>query len=71
MIVERKIINPWQWQDQFGFVWANDISGAKRILFLSGQASVDAEGRPVHLGDMRAQINQAFDNLDRLKQCWP
>lgn len=62
--MERKIINPWEWQDQFGFVQANDISGAQRVLLCSGQTSVDAEGRPVHPGDMPAQITQTLDNLE-------
>ena len=62
--MERKIINPWEWQDQFGFVQANDISGAQRVLLCSGQTSVDAEGRPVHPGDMPAQITQTIDNLE-------
>ena len=64
MKVERKIINPWEWQDQFGFVQANDISGAQRVLLCSGQTSVDAEGRPVYPGDMPAQITQTLDNLE-------
>ncbi len=62
--MERKIINPWEWQDQFGFVQANDISGAQRVLLCSGQTSVDADGRPVHPGDMPAQITQTLDNLE-------
>jgi enamine deaminase RidA (YjgF/YER057c/UK114 family) len=62
--MEQRIINPWKWQDQFGFVQANEISGGQQILYCAGQASVDAEGRPAHEGDMRAQINQALDNLE-------
>jgi enamine deaminase RidA (YjgF/YER057c/UK114 family) len=62
--VERRIINPWTWQDQFGYVQANDISGAQRTLFLAGQTSVDEEGRPIHPDDMAAQIAQALDNLE-------
>ena len=62
--MERKVINPWTWQDQFGYVQANDISGAQRVLFCSGQTSVDAEGSPVHPGDMRAQTGQVLDNLE-------
>jgi len=26
--MERRIINPWTWQDALGFVQANDVSGA-------------------------------------------
>lgn len=64
--MEKRIVNPWQWQDPFGFVQANDINGAQRILFCSGQVSVDSNGHPVHAGDMAAQINQAFDNLETI-----
>ena len=62
--MERKIINPWKWQDQYGFVQANEVSGAQRVLYCSGQVSVDAEGAPLHPGDMRAQITQALNNVD-------
>lgn len=62
--MEKKIVNPWTWQDTFGFVQANDVSEAKRILFCSGQVSVDDKGVPIHAGDMAAQIHQAFDNLE-------
>jgi len=62
--VERRIVNPWGWQDQFGFVQANQVSGAQGMLVCAGQTSVDGEGRPMHPGDMRAQVNQALDNLE-------
>jgi enamine deaminase RidA (YjgF/YER057c/UK114 family) len=62
--MERRIINPWTWQDQLGYVQANEVSGTQRTLFLAGQASVDEEGRPVHPEDMGAQLTQAIDNLE-------
>ena len=62
--MERRAINPWAWQDQFGFVQANDLSGVNRVLLCAGQTSVDDEGNPVHVGDMAGQINQALDNLE-------
>ena len=62
--MDRRIINPWTWQEQFGFVQATEISGAQRTIFCAGQVSTDDEGRPVHPEDMRAQINQALDNLE-------
>lgn len=62
--MERRIINPWTWQDHFGYVQANEITGAGRILFCSGQPPVDAEGRPTSPGDMRAQCRQALANLE-------
>ena len=62
--MERRIINPWTWQDQFGFVQANEVRGEQRTLICSGQTSVDADGGPVHVGDMAGQISQALDNLE-------
>jgi enamine deaminase RidA (YjgF/YER057c/UK114 family) len=66
--MERRDINPWTWQDQFGFVQAAEVSGAGRVLVCSGQTSVDADGNPVHAGDMRAQCLQALDNLETVLQ---
>ena len=62
--MERRIINPWTWQDQLGYVQANEVSGAQRTLFLAGQVSVDEEGRPLHPDDMGAQLAQVLDNLE-------
>ena len=62
--MERRIVNPWTWQDQLGFVQANEISGIERVLVCAGQTSVDANGQPLHDGDMGAQVGQALDNLE-------
>jgi enamine deaminase RidA (YjgF/YER057c/UK114 family) len=62
--MERRTVNPWTWQDQFGFVQANLASGVERVLVCSGQTSVDADGQPMHDGDMGAQVMQALDNLE-------
>ncbi len=57
-------INPWSWQDKFDYAQAVEVCGAKRQLFLAGQAAVNAEGLPQHAGDMTAQLELAFDNLE-------
>ncbi len=62
--MERRIVNPWTWQDQLGYVQANALSGMERVLVCAGQTSVDAEGQPLHEGDMGAQVGQALDNLE-------
>ena len=62
--MERRIVNPWTWQDALGFVQANQVTGAERTLICSGQTSVDANGAPLHAGDMTAQIVQALENLE-------
>ncbi len=62
--MERRTVNPWTWQDNFGFSQAIEASGAQRTIFCAGQTSTDDEGTPVHPEDMRAQITQAMDNLE-------
>ena len=62
--MERQIINPWTWQDEFGYVQANLVSGAQRTLYCSGQAANDASGAAVLAGDIRGQIGLALDNLE-------
>jgi enamine deaminase RidA (YjgF/YER057c/UK114 family) len=62
--VERNVINPWTWQDQFGFVQANQVSAVDQVLMCSGQTSMDDDGNPLHRGDMVAQASKAVDNLE-------
>lgn len=60
----HRVVSPWTWQDAFGFVQAHEVIGAGRTIFCAGQASVDDDGRPLHAGDMRAQVERALDNLE-------
>lgn len=66
--MEQRKINPWKWQDRYGFSQAIEVSNASRVLYCAGQASVDDQGNPVHAGDMRKQIEQAFRNLETVLQ---
>ena len=62
--MEKRAVNPWKWQDAFGFVQAYEVANPKRTLICSGQTSVDANGNPLHAGDMAAQVRQAIANLE-------
>jgi enamine deaminase RidA (YjgF/YER057c/UK114 family) len=62
--MQKTIINPWTWQDQFGFVHANVINEGQRVAYCAGQTSVDEDGAPIHPGDMSAQLTQAIANLE-------
>lgn len=63
-MMDMKVVNPWTWQDRFDFSQAIDVHRADRVLFCAGQTSVDPDGRALHPGDMAAQLERAFDNLD-------
>jgi enamine deaminase RidA (YjgF/YER057c/UK114 family) len=62
--MERRIINPWSWQDAQGWSWGIEVRDARSTLYCSGQVPTDASGRVLHAGDMRAQIGAALDNLE-------
>ena len=62
--MNREIVNPWTWQDTRGFVQANVLTGAEKLVICAGQVSVDGDGRTLHPNDMRGQIGQTLDNLE-------
>lgn len=64
--MERKIINPSKWQDAFGFVQGHEVTGAQRVLYCAGQVSVDADGKTIHAGDFRGQLNRVIDNIGQV-----
>jgi enamine deaminase RidA (YjgF/YER057c/UK114 family) len=59
-------VNPWTWQDNVGFVQANEVVGASRVLYCAGVVSVDGDGTPLHAGDMQSQSLRALDNLEAI-----
>lgn len=62
--MEKQVINPWTWQDRFGFVQAIKVTSAEHVLYCGGQTSVDEDGNPVNVGQMQEQSLQAIDNLE-------
>ncbi|MGH8245100.1 MAG: RidA family protein [Gammaproteobacteria bacterium] len=62
--MQRRIINPWKWNEKYGFVQANEITGAERTLYCAGITSVDDDGNLLHAGDMRGQLGRALDNIE-------
>ena len=66
--MERKAVNPWTWSLKYGFNQGELVEGHSRVLYCSGQAAIDSDGRPRHKDDIRAQIAMALDNLDAVLQ---
>jgi enamine deaminase RidA (YjgF/YER057c/UK114 family) len=42
-----------------------DLNGLT-VLLISGTASIDDQGRTVHVGDLRAQVRRTYDNITKL-----
>jgi enamine deaminase RidA (YjgF/YER057c/UK114 family) len=59
-----RAVNPWSWQDSLHFSQAVESPERSRVVFLAGQTSVDPDGYPLYPGDMAAQLEQAFENLE-------
>lgn len=62
--MQRKAVNPWDWSLKLGYNQAEIIDGATRQVVCAGQTAVDGEGNPMHIGDMRGQIDLALSNLE-------
>jgi len=60
----HKSINPWSWQDQFGFSQAIAAAPPSRWVFCAGQGSASSDGALLHAADVGAQLVQAMDNLE-------
>ncbi|HZT44614.1 MAG TPA: RidA family protein [Gaiellaceae bacterium] len=61
--MEKRQVNPWSWQDRFGFSQAWRVDGAQAVVFVAGQGALSPEGELVGDGDFEAQVRQTFANL--------
>ena len=63
--MEKREINPWQWQDARSYVQAVEVKQAASTLYCSGQAAIDAAGHS-SAADMKTQLAQALENVERV-----
>lgn len=66
MALERTPVNPVSWSLPMGFNQAEVVSGHTKTVYISGQTAMDADGKPVHDGDMAGQLATAVDNLENV-----
>ncbi|MFE5804643.1 MULTISPECIES: RidA family protein [unclassified Streptomyces] len=62
--MERTAVNPVTWSVEMGFNQGEVVSGHTRTLYISGQTAMSGDGRPLHEGDMAAQLTLSVDNLE-------
>lgn len=63
--MEKRIINPWKWQDSRNYVQAVEVKKAEGTLYISGQTAIDADGKS-SAGDMKSQLIQSLQNLEQV-----
>jgi enamine deaminase RidA (YjgF/YER057c/UK114 family) len=66
--MDKTEINPWTWQDEWGFSQAWKIDGAKSIVFLAGQTGVDDDGEFISHDDFEGEVRLMFKNMERVMQ---
>jgi 2-iminobutanoate/2-iminopropanoate deaminase len=63
--MEKRIINPWQWQDQRSYVQAVEVKNVESTLYVSGQTAINDEGISSD-EDMKTQLVKAIANLEKV-----
>ena len=59
--MRKSLVDPgWSWDDAFFYSQGMQLGN---LLFVSGQAAIDADGSVVGVGDFEAQARQVFRNL--------
>jgi 2-iminobutanoate/2-iminopropanoate deaminase len=60
-------VNPWTWQDAYGFSQAWRVEGSHSAVYVSGQGPLSADGQVVG-DDFDAQARLTFENLRSVLQ---
>jgi len=61
--MEKRIINPWKWQDQRSYVQAVEVKNVESTLYISGQTAISDDGISSD-ADMKTQLITALKNLE-------
>ena len=63
--MEKRIINPWEWQNERSYVQAVEVKNPQGTLYVSGQTAISADGISSN-EDMESQIKLAIKNLEQV-----
>lgn len=63
--MEKRIINPWKWQDARNYAQAVEVKNVQSTLYVSGQTAIDDDGISSN-ADMRTQLIKTLENLEKV-----
>lgn len=63
--MEKRVINPWTWQDDRHYVQGVEVSNVTSTLYCAGQAAVLEDGTSSS-DDMKTQLTIATGNLEKV-----
>lgn len=63
--MEKRVINPWTWQNERSYNQAVEVKNVSGTLYVSGQTAIDDNGISSN-ADMKTQLELAIKNLERV-----
>jgi 2-iminobutanoate/2-iminopropanoate deaminase len=63
--MEKREINPWQWQNERSYVQAVEVKNPEGTLYVSGQTAINSDGISSS-ENMESQIKLALKNLEQV-----
>jgi 2-iminobutanoate/2-iminopropanoate deaminase len=63
--MEKRIINPWKWQDDRHYVQGVEVTNVTGTLYCAGQAAVHEVGTSSS-ADIKTQLSLAINNLEKV-----
>jgi 2-iminobutanoate/2-iminopropanoate deaminase len=63
--MEKRVINPWSWQNERSYNQAVEVTNSKGTLYVSGQTAINDNGES-STGDMKTQLELAIKNLEQV-----
>ena len=63
--MEKRVINPWTWQNERSYNQAVEVTNAKGTLYVSGQTAINDDGVS-SIADTKTQLELAIKNLERV-----
>lgn len=64
--MEKRPLNPWAWNEKFGYSQAWRVDGPRAIVQVAGQVPVTPDGTVLADADFETQARQVFRNLERV-----
>jgi enamine deaminase RidA (YjgF/YER057c/UK114 family) len=61
--MEKRPVDPWTWQQRYGYSQAWRVDRPEALVFLAGQGPVSADGELVGGDDFEVQVRQTFENV--------
>lgn len=63
--MEKRIINPWHWQNERSYNQAVEVKNVEATLYVSGQTAINDDGIS-STADMKTQLGLAIINLEKV-----